>query len=161
MRRSLLLAALLLPAMAHADSWTDWKPLLGSWAAEVPGGKGWFTLEPALQDRVLLRKNHAEYAATKDKAAVIHDDVMVIYSEGDQTRADYYDSEGHVIRYQVALVPADNKAVFVSDAHPGAPRFRLTYDYAMKDLLDFTFEIAPPDAPAAWKTYVSAKIHRK
>lgn len=160
MRTSLLLAALMLPAPAHANSWTDWKPLLGSWSAVVPGGKGWFTLEPALGDHVLVRKNHAEYAATKDKPAVVHDDLMVIYADGDTTRADYYDSEGHVIRYQVALAAADKKAVFVSDARPGAPRFRLTYDYATKDLLDFTFDVAPPDAPAAWKTYMSAKIHR-
>jgi hypothetical protein len=161
MRRSFVLAALLLPALARADSLSDWKPLLGSWAAEVPGGKGWFTLEPGVQDRVLIRKNHAEYAATKDRPANVHDDLMVIYTEGDGTRADYYDSEGHVIHYRVTLTPSDKKAVFVSEAQAGAPRYRLTYDFATKDVLDFSFDIAAPDAPGTWKTYMSAKIHRK
>jgi len=164
MRQPLLFAALAAfaaPALAHADAWPDWKPLLGSWAAEVPGGSGWFTLEPTLNDHVLVRKNHAEYAATKDKPAVVHDDLMMIYDEGGKTRADYYDSEGHVIHYQVTLSPAAKNAVFVSDAQAGAPRFRLTYDYATKDLLDFSFDIAPPGSTAAWKNYITAKIHRK
>jgi hypothetical protein len=150
---------LLLAAVAHgdADPFADWAPLLGSWNAKGPGDtKGGFTLERALDGKVLLRKNHAEYPDKK----VVHDDLMVIYAEGGATRADYYDSEGHVIRYAVAMTPAQKRVVFLSEAQPGAPRFRLTYDYGEKDAIALAFDIAPPGQPDAWKSYIQATVHR-
>ena len=49
-----------------------------------------------------MRRNHAEYPAAKDKTAIRHDDLMMIYSEGDDKppEAVYADSEGHVIHYE-------------------------------------------------------------
>ena len=70
-----------------------------------------------------MRKNRAEYPAAKDRPAVVHEDLMVIYP--DAKRAIYFDSEGHVINY---AIEADGKsAVFVSEPDPAAPRYRLTY----------------------------------
>jgi hypothetical protein len=148
----------LFAALAHADAdpFAELAPLLGSWEARSGDAKGGFTLERALGGKVLVRKNHAEYPDRKQ----VHDDLMVIYAEGAATRADYYDSEGHVIRYAVTATPAQKRVVFLSDAQPGAPRFRLTYDYGGKDVLALAFDIAPPNAPDAWKSYIQATVHR-
>ncbi len=151
-------ALLLVATVAHADAdpFADWAPLLGSWDARTADSKGGFTLERALDGKVLIRKNHAEYPDKK----IVHDDLMVIYAEGGATRADYYDSEGHVIRYAVTMAPAQKKVVFLSDAQAGAPRFRLTYDYGAKDAIALAFDIAPPGQPDAWKSYIQATVHR-
>lgn len=149
---------ILFATLAHAepDPFADWTPLLGQWVAGPGEAKGGFTLERALDGKVLLRKNHAEYPDKK----VVHDDLMVIYADGGATRADYYDSEGHVIRYAVTITPAQKRVVFLSDAQAGAPRFRLTYDYGGKDAIALAFDIAPPGQPDAWKSYIQATVHR-
>ena len=58
-----------------------------------------------LKDKVLVRKNHAEYPATKDRPAVTHDDLMIVYVEATtkQLRAFYTDSEGNTINYLVTI----------------------------------------------------------
>jgi hypothetical protein len=85
---------------------------------------------------------------------------MVIYAApgGGGARADYYDSEGHVIRYAVQS-PAANQAVFTSDATTGAPRVRLTYRLE-GGVLEGTFEIASPEAPDVFKPYLSWEAHK-
>ena len=64
------------------------------------------------------------------------------------------------IHYLVVLSPAEKQVVFTSDAQAGAPGFRLTYDYKQADALGLAFDIAAPDAPGVWKTYISAKLRR-
>ena len=161
---TLILFACLAGARADtSDAWADWAPLLGSWEAgpaDAGGAKGGFTLERALDGKVLVRKNHAEYPPEKDRPAAVHDDLMVVYHGAGGTYADYFDSEGHVIHYQVTLTPASKKLVFLSDVQPGAPRYRLSYDYAANDTLALAFDITPPNAPDAFKTYLHATIHR-
>ena len=94
-----------------------------------------------------MRTSYAEYPATETKAASRHDDVMILFSvPGAGVRADYYDSEGHVIRYDVRS-PAPGEAVFLSDATAGAPRFRLRYRLDAGTLKG-EFEIAPPGSEA-------------
>ena len=132
--------------------------LLGEWEA-IPGadstdGTGSATFAPAIQDRVIVRTSFAVYPAVAGRPASRHDDLMVIFAEGDGVRADYYDSEGHVIRYAVAA-RAPGEAVFVSDVAPAAPRYRLTYLQAPNGMLGGTFEIAPPGAPEAFRTYLT------
>jgi hypothetical protein len=128
--------------------------LLGEWQASG-GGKpgeasGGFTFAPSLQDRVIIRSNYAEYPATGDKPASRHDDLMVIYAtESGEVRADYYDSEGHVIRY-AGSSPAMDELVLVSEASNGAPRFRLTYKLGADGVLDGRFEVAPPGKPDSY-----------
>jgi hypothetical protein len=133
--------------------------LIGEWPASGTGqpgqGTGSTTFARSLQDKVIVRTNHADYPAQGGKPASRHDDLMVIYAApgGGGARADYYDSEGHVIRYAVQT-PDANQAVFTSDATAGAPRFRLTYKLE-GSVLKGTFEIAGPDAPDAFKPYLS------
>ncbi|MFI5184524.1 MAG: hypothetical protein ACHQNV_09005 [Vicinamibacteria bacterium] len=139
--------------------------LLGSWSgsgAGQPGeGSGEAEFVRGLQDRVILRRSHAEYPAAPGRAAFRHDDLMVIYpgAEG-ALRADYYDNEGHVIRY-VVDVPAADRAVFVSEAAAGAPRFRLSYALEATGVLRGQFEIAAPDAPQAFKPYLAWESRKK
>jgi hypothetical protein len=154
--------ALAQPALPPAD-WKDWTAMLGEWEADGAGPgspTGSFTLAPELQGRVLLRKNYAAYPKKDDRPAFRHDDLMVIYRDGDATRADYWDNEGHTIRY-VATVDKGRSFTFISDAAPGRPRFRLTYAVVSANALSLRFEVAPPNAPDQFKPYIEATVHRK
>ena len=155
-------------AMAAAQSqpkndWAGWQPFLGTWSGAGNGepgqGNGEFSFVPELQGAVLTRHSYAEYPATKDKPAYRHDDLMLIYSDTDKTRAEYWDNEHHVIHYEVAL--SDNKLMFISDAAQPGPRYRLTYVKTGDDILKMTFEIAPPNDPSKFKTYIEAAARRK
>jgi len=137
--------------------------LLGRWVADVdpqaPGVTGWSTVEREAQGRVILRKNRAEYPATKDRPASAHDDLMAVYTEQGKVKADYFDNEGHVIRYAVTA-PTDSTLVFLSQEGAPGPRFRLTYTLPSKDTLKLLFEIAPPGTPEQFKPYIRASLHR-
>src|SRR5262249_20658035 len=123
-------AVLLLSLAASAqtqssDPWSDWKFLLGEWTAGpssgVPGqaSKGSFTFAPDLGGQVLVRRNHAEYPATAGRAAITHDDLMIIYhvpfgTDKFATKAFYDDNEGHAIHYNVNFWPDKKKVIFLS-----------------------------------------------
>ncbi|MGB9032445.1 MAG: hypothetical protein WCC27_20135 [Acidobacteriaceae bacterium] len=167
-----LIPVLLLPMLAVAqaaplDPWAGWKFLLGEWEAGdssgVPGAAsdGGFTFEPELGGTVLVRKNHAEYPATKDHPAFSHDDLMVVYREGGATKALYDDSEGHVIHYDATVAPDGKQVEFVSEAGGGGPQFRLTYGNLGDGMVKVLFEIAPPDKPGGFARYVEATVRRK
>ncbi len=138
-------------------------PLLGTWVAEAdprtPGVTGRASFSRELGDRVVVRKNHASSPARDGKPAYTHDDLMVIFTEDGRLRAEYFDNEGHVIRYEVQAPSAD-RLVFLSDARAGAPRFRLTYVWPAKGTLEVTFEIAPPGA-TEFRPYISARLRRE
>jgi hypothetical protein len=51
--------------------------------------------------------------------------------------------------------PAAGRAVFSSDPTGGGPRFRLSYKLQADGGLDGEFEIAPPGAPDAFKSYLT------
>jgi hypothetical protein len=106
-----------------------------------------------------VRRNHASYPARDGKPASEHDDLMVVFVDDGKLRAEYWDSEGHVIRYEVQA-PAANRLVFVSEARAGAPRFRLTYVSPAAGRLELTFEIAPPGATEL-RPYISARLRRE
>ena len=139
--------------------------LLGDWQANG-GGKpgeasGGFTFAASLQDRVIVRTNYAEYPAAGDKAASRHDDLMVLYAtESGELRGDYYDSEGHVIRY-VGTTPSPGELILVSEVSSGAPRFRLTYKLRADGGLDGRFEVASPGKPESFGPYLAWTSHRK
>jgi hypothetical protein len=166
-----LLAALLLASLCllsitvaaqqpPAKSWwdADWKFLVGEWVSGQGGG--WARFQSELQNRVLVRTDHSEYPATKDRPAFAHDGLMVIYAEpGGHVRADYWDNEGHAIRYTAT---SDGKrAVFVSDAVANQPRYRLTYTATSPGEVTVKFELAPPDKPDQFRTYVEATTRRR
>jgi hypothetical protein len=54
-------------AGAARDPLVAMSPLLGKWVAEPdskqPGVTGWTTFERALGERIVVRRNHASYAA--------------------------------------------------------------------------------------------------
>jgi hypothetical protein len=166
MRRGLacaLLAALLQSGVAaDADSFAALRFLLGDWrAVDTPAGEtGAFAFRLAVQDRVIVRTNEADYAATADRPASRHDDLLVIYRENASLKAEYFDSEGHVIRYAVES-GAPNVVTFVSDPSPREPRYRLTYRAETNGTLVGSFEIAPPGSPEAFAAYLSWKAEKR
>jgi len=131
--------------------------LLGEWrnldAAQPGAGTGSALFARSLQDRIITRTSYAEFPAAADKPGSRHDDLMIIYAGRDGVKADYYDNEGHVIRYAVHT-PAAGEVVFLSAAQPGEPVFRLTYKLASPEILKGEFAVAAPDAPADFKLYL-------
>jgi hypothetical protein len=155
----ILALAPLLPAQAQTpdSALKKLEFVLGKWTGvagekDTPqgAGQGDFSFELELNKKIIVRRNHAGYTSGTQ-----HDDLMVIYlDEPNATpRAIYFDSEGHVIRYNLTF-PAANQVVFESDAAQPGPRYRLSYRLNGPSL-DGTFELAPPGA--AYKTYMSWK----
>jgi hypothetical protein len=142
----------------ETDSLAPLRFLLGRWdgaGAGTPGqGSGVSEFATALQSRVIIRTGRADYPATSERAAYAHDDLMVIYAQRESIRADYYDNEGHVIRYRVEP-QGNNEVVFVSEVVAGEPRFRLSYKLAPDGNLHGRFEIAQPGKPEAFSPYLS------
>jgi hypothetical protein len=160
----LVLSALAVSQSQPPNKWANWEPFLGHWSGTGSGepgqGAGEFSFGPELQGTVLARQSYAEYPATKDRPAYRHDDLMVIYSTPDhKTLADYWDNEGHVIRYDVDVL--EGKLVFVSDAAQPGPRFRLIYVKTGDNTLKLTFAIAPPTDRDNFKTFIEATAQRK
>jgi len=152
-------------AAGKPAGWGPAEFLAGDWTGEGGGrpgqGSGSFSFKPDLQGKILVRKNRAEYPATKERAAFVHDDLMVVYRETPEAglRAIYFDSEGHTIRYEVQAAAAGGVA-FVSAAEASAPRYRLTYTPVDQGSLKIKFEIAPPGHPDQFATYIEAGARR-
>jgi hypothetical protein len=127
-------------------TWNKCKWLLGDWVGEGSGkpgqGKGSFSLKEDLSGKVLVRKNHSEYPATADKPAVVHDDLMIIYTDfnGNPSKAIYFDNEGHTINYSITY--ADNLITFLSDKIRGVPVFRLSYALIDNTTVNIKFEMS-------------------
>jgi hypothetical protein len=90
---------------AKVDRWAPLSFLIGEWVGEGGGGpgqgSGGFSFLPEQNGNVLVRKNWPDYPASKDRPAVSHTDLMIVYEEDAKLRAIYFDSEGHVIHYEV------------------------------------------------------------
>lgn len=174
-----LLAAVAMTQQLPQDRWREWQPFLGTWEGAGGGGPGQgsgsFSFTPDLQGAVLVRHNHAQYPATKDNRGprhaphapgwtptYRHDDLMLIYPDAQtgKTRADYWDNEGHIIHYLVEFAEGGRRLVMSSDPAQPGPRYRLTYLKTGDNELKLTFEIAPPDAPQQFKTYIEATARR-
>jgi len=165
-RRVLLVfaAALTLGAIAGAQTPAPLQPLgflIGDWEAvgTPPGESGAFIFSLAVQERIIVRTNYAQYPARDGRPATRHDDLMVIFPEGDALRADYFDSEQHVIHYTVTP-RSPTEVVFLSDVKPSEPRYRLTYTLGDDRLLKGAFDIAAPGAPEAFKSYLTWSARR-
>jgi hypothetical protein len=138
--------------------------LLGEWdggGSGTPGqGSGGTSFATGLQERVIVRTNVAIVAATDKTAASRHDDLMIIYVDDQRVvRADYYDNEGHVIRYLVET-PADGRAVLTSEASAAGPRYRLIYEAAAGGTVKGAFLLAPPGKPDAFSPYLTWEMRR-
>jgi hypothetical protein len=162
------LVALLLSGRAAAQAapdWRAWDMLAGEWIADEGHGQpgaatsGSFSFAFDLDRRVLVRRDHSEYAATSGRPATRHDGLMIIYAERpDRFAATSFDNEGHVIEYAVEIA-SPTRIVFTSPARDGQPRYRLTYD-AIAGGLKIAFAIAPPNQPEAFAVYVEGTAHR-
>jgi hypothetical protein len=152
--------AAIVPANTPADL-AALRFLLGEWeAVGAPGGEtGGFSFAPAVQARIIVRTNTAHYAATDQRPESRHDDLMVIYADGAELKADYFDNEGHVIRY-VARLPGPGAVSFVSELKSGEPQYRLTYTTEAGGLLAGQFEIALPGASEVFKPYLAWSARR-
>ena len=157
---SLLLTNALL-AQSPEKGWEKWQYLIGEWKGEGSGqpgsGAGMFTLKPKLGGSILERKGKTEIGATATQPATIHEDVMIIYKnrEGNPVRSIYFDNENHVINYDISY--SDNKIILTSEPNPAAPRFRLIYEMLENKLMNTRFEMAMPNAPEVFKTYIEGK----
>jgi hypothetical protein len=146
-----------------------WAPLgflIGEWTGEgsgTPGqGSGGFSFLPDQDGRILIRKNVANYPATKDKPAYSHTDLTIVYHDTGETklRAIYFDDEGHTIHYAVEPSADGNSVQFLSDTVATQPRYRLTYRKTGDDRVAIQFEIAPPGKGDAFSTYIEATARR-
>jgi hypothetical protein len=148
-------AAVGLTAAGRAQTQTDLSALaflLGDWdAVGLPRGEsGAFNFSLAVQDRIIVRTNYAKYPAREGKPATRHDDLMVIFVEGGGIKADYFDSEKHVIHY-IVEVRGPRDVVFVSEPKESEPRYRLAYSLGADGLLKGTFETAASRSPDDFK----------
>ena len=140
---------------AAPAAWKKLDFLIGKWIGvagpnETPlgAGQGGFSFQADLNGKIIVRRNTAAY-----ESGVKHEDLMVIYSDtpNEAPRAIYFDSEGHIIRYNLSF-PSAGTAVFESDATQAGPRYRLTY-WMEGGTLKGKFEVGAPAGD--YKTYMS------
>jgi hypothetical protein len=154
-------------AAPEDDSWKPYRFLAGEWTGEGGGepgkGSGRFSFAWDLNEKVLVRRNRAEYPAAQGRPATKHEDLMVIYRPDPDgpPKAIYFDSEGHVINYAVTFSDDMQTLTFLSDAVPAAPRFRLSYTKGADESMRIKFEIAPPGKPDGFKTYLEGNARRQ
>jgi hypothetical protein len=166
--RRLLLATLSFVIFSPAFAQTPkpdarWAPLaflIGEWTGEGGGGpgqgSGGFSFLPDQDGKILIRKNRADYPAAKDRPAFSHTDLMIVYKEDGESnlRAIYFDTEDHVIHYNVEPSRDGASVQFLSK------NYRLTYRKTAADTIAIKFEISPPDHPAVFKTYIEATARK-
>jgi hypothetical protein len=131
--------------------------LEGSWKAHGTGqgvvSDGVYAFHRELGGHVLAR--HAGDASCKapESFDCEHRDLLYVYADmpGQPLKAIYFDSEGHVIHYDVTT-PEPASVEFLSEAHGGMPRFRLRY--ALKDgVMLGSFAMQPP-GQTTWRPYL-------
>ncbi len=128
----------------------DWRGVGDSLGA---GAGGDSAIHPELGGRLLVRRDHV---LTKQGGAF--DIYMVTYADGSALKAEFVDTEGHMIHYGVTP-GAGPSAVFLSPPSPQGPGFRLTYAAVTSDRLHIRFEIAPPGG--AFQTYTEGDVARR
>jgi hypothetical protein len=132
----------------------------GEWATKGPSElgdcEGVATFAPDVENHVVTRRSWLKFSSGAN-AGTRHEDLLIIYPEGEELRAIYFDGEGHVIHYKVTT-PSASTAVFESDPAQPGPRFRLTHAIRGKRL-ETKFEIAMPGAE--FKTHISGMATRK
>ncbi len=160
----LLMLSTVVAAQQSSPSWEKWKLLIGDWKGEGNGqpgqGEGFFSFQPGLDGNILIRKNHTVFPETSISPSKIHDDLLIVYSQSGSAsqEAIYFDNEGNTIKYKVAF--SDNSIILTSDKIAGSPRFRFTYSMTNKDTVSMAFDMASPDSPDAFRTYLSGKAER-
>jgi hypothetical protein len=141
------------PATEPAAELSALKPLVGTWDGTDPDRqqRGTFTVQPELDGRVLVRR------ASNESPEGRHQDLTIFFNGPAGLRADYYDNEGHLIRY--AVTAEAERIVLISDEGPG-PRFRLTYELRDPATMLVDFAIAPPGS-LEFRHYTGALVQRR
>src|SRR5262245_55240553 len=140
-RRSLAVAGILwcllasswggIAGRASPARWEARRFLLGTWVAtganQLGTADGATSFTEELNGHIIVRRNVAAYTGGA-AAGTRHDDLLVMYRDPADSppRAIYFDSEGHVIRYEITQGGA-NAATFQSEPSQQGPRYRLTY----------------------------------
>jgi hypothetical protein len=130
----------------HSPAKDNWTWLMGNWQGEGSGrpgqGGGTFSFSYDLDNKIIIRKSHSQYPATSNQPETIHDDLMVIYPDANDSlqKAIYFDNEGHIINYSVTY--ADKAIIFVSEKNPQSPVFRLTYTLLVNEQVNTKFELS-------------------
>jgi hypothetical protein len=162
----LLCSAVYSQQSTPASNWDAWKFIQGKWVGEGTSdqgqGTGYFTFDLDLQGKVLVRRNHSEYPATKERPTYIHEDLMIVFIDlaTKLPRAFYTDSEGHVINYGVTLSSDGKKISFLSDIQAASPRYRLTYVRTQPDHMTVTLEMAKPGKPDDFQKIVEGAVRK-
>lgn len=88
-----------------------------------------------------------------------HGDLLYVFQDapGSALKADYFDSEGHVIHYDVST-PTPTSVVFLSAPGPG-PKFRLAYELS-NSMMSGRFQMQMP-GQTDWRTYLEWSGSRK
>jgi hypothetical protein len=147
------------------SSWDKWQFLIGEWVGEGNGqpgkGSGTFSFNPDLDGNILVRKSHTEFPAINNKPAFNHDDLLIIYKNntGIPSKAIYFDNENHTINYDISY--SDSSILFTSESIQNNPRFRLAYTKLGDNKLNVRFEIASPQNPDKFNTYLEGRSIRK
>ena len=137
------------------------KQLLGAWTAiSAPGSvgpagaQGGWEFRSELDGKVIVRKNWAVYSSPEGGGVVRHTDLLAVYeAPNGETRAIYWDSEGHVIPYVVRLVEDPKRIEFSSDPSVAGPTYRLTYTLGGPDEVTGKFEVRQPSGQR-FQTYL-------
>jgi len=158
-----LFLALPLAAQSTSSSATgSWKSLSflqGTWEAKAKGSQsvsatGTYTFRSELANHILARHSTTN-AGCKGPATFDckHGDLLYIYQDapGKQFRAIYFDSEGHVIHYNVST-PGTRTAIFLSDRSQPGPQFRLMYELNGA-VMSGKFQMRMP-GETEWKSYL-------
>ncbi|OWK74405.1 hypothetical protein CBW16_03070 [Flavobacteriaceae bacterium JJC] len=146
----------------QSTSWNQWNWLIGEWKGEGKGepgkGGGTFSFKPDLDQKIIIRKSHSEYPATEKKPKIIHDDLMIVYSDftGNAAKAIYFDNEGHTIHYSITY--PEKSIVLTSDKMPNVPMFRLTYTLLNNGAVNTKFEMSQDGEK--FMTYIEGKSIR-
>lgn len=128
------------------SEWQKWEWLIGNWKGEGSGqpgqGGGTFSFSFDLDKNIIVRKSHSEYPATEKNPKIIHDDLMVVYTDpaASSNKAVYFDNEGHTIFYTASF--SDKSIILTSEKLPNAPVFRLTYSIIDKGTVNTRFEMS-------------------
>jgi hypothetical protein len=128
------------------NKWNKWNWLLGDWTGVGKGnpgeGVGTFSFTTDLDSNILVRKSHSEYPDRASAKTLIHNDLMIVYSDkaGIPSKAIYFDNEGHSINYSITY--HDHSITLLSEEIQGMPIFRLTYTLIEDGKMNTRFEMS-------------------
>jgi hypothetical protein len=128
-------AATLAAQTSSAPAWKALNFLMGTWEATTRSGSagaatsGTYSFQLELRGHVLAR--HSSNSGCKGPADFDceHGDLLYIYPDTPRQSymAIYFDTEGHVIHYDVST-PTPTTAVFLSSPTKPGPQFLLSYE---------------------------------